>query len=169
MIEKSLASGDEHELDPELAKKSFEFELVCPVAGTGEDVRRVFSLRAGERHGEAGLPVGAVCTLTETGTGGAAETTITVGGDETDGTSRDDISIAESGGHVLVTNLFPGVLSENEEDHDDSGIDSDDLERTGAQDGLLLAATGLALLALGTIAVGAALSRRSRATGTSGS
>ncbi|MBO1901688.1 LPXTG cell wall anchor domain-containing protein [Leucobacter weissii] len=108
IVEKSSISGNEHDLSDEQLERSFAFELVCTVSGSGSEVRRTFSLEAGEQHRETGLPEGAACTLTETDTGAALSTTITVSGEETEGATRDGIVVAGEGSHVLVSNVFDG-------------------------------------------------------------
>ncbi len=148
VVEKSAFSGNEHSLSPEQQRLTFEFELVCRANGLDEEIRRGFRLQAGEQHREVGLPAGAECALTETSTRGALSTTITVGGEESEGASRDGIVITEAGGYALVSNVFDGPPPPK------------GLERTGA-DGIagLLAAT-VVLLALGAGAVLASRRRR---------
>ncbi|MFF2388293.1 DUF5979 domain-containing protein [Agromyces sp. NPDC058104] len=74
--------GEPIEIDPDL-----EFEFTASCIFLGEEVipesDRTFTLKDGDQKIFDALPVGAECTVVETGAGGATDTTITVA--ETDG------------------------------------------------------------------------------------
>lgn len=146
IIEKAVLSADQYPVADEKQQAAYGFELNCVANGTSDPIKRSFTLRAGEQHEETGLPEGASCTLTETDTGDAKSTSITVTGDEVEGASRDDIVISAEGSHVLVSNVFDGVPPEK-------------LVNTGANAVAIIAAT-LLLLALGAAAVFAGARRR---------
>jgi len=148
LIEKSVLSSNEFAPGKDQREASFSFELVCTANGLTGEIRRSFSIKAGEQHREIGLPEGAKCTLTETDAHGAKSTSITIGGVESTGVSLDDIAITADGEHVLVSNVFQGVPP-------------NDLEKTGAS-GLpvWLIPAALALLLLGAAGVLVASRRR---------
>lgn len=173
VVEKTALSSNGHEIDAEQLAQQFAFELVCTAPATGAVETRSFRLKAGEQHAETGLPVGAECVLTETRAGGAITTTMTVGGDETDGASRAGIIVAEGGVHVLVSNVFVGALP-GESGGDDggpaAGPGGGGLETTGgiAPAGAI-AIVALLLLVAGVVAVRFGRTRAQRAEGGSGS
>lgn len=109
VVEKSVLSADEHPVGAEHRSERYAFELVCEARGLNEPITKRFTLSAGERHTETGLPEGARCALTETGDGNAKATSITIAGEESAGTSRDGIVVAAGGATVLVSNVFDGV------------------------------------------------------------
>ncbi len=135
IVEKSVLSADQFPVANDHLRAEYAFELVCDVKGMSDPVTRTFTLKAGEQHEESELPAGARCTLTETRDGGAKSTSITISGDETDGSSREEIVISEDGVHALVSNVFDGVPPNK-------------LENTGAELAAVIAAA-LALLLAG--------------------
>lgn len=150
IVEKAVLSSNEHAVREEQRSAVFEFELVCLANGMDDEIRRGFEMRAGEQHRETELPEGAECTLTETSTRGAESTTVTVGGEESEGASRVGIVITAEGAHALVSNVFEGVPPE-------------DLEKTGGAGiaGIVIAA--IVLLGLGGAGLVISRRRRSRA------
>jgi len=151
IVEKSLLSGNGHDLDATQKQTVFEFELVCRANGLADPIREVFELRSGEQYRNAALPEGALCELTETSTGGALSTTITVGGGATDGATRGDLLVDADGVHVLVSNVFDGPVPEKPTPPNKPG-----LPVTGADIAWLLA---IAVLLLG-LGAGAVVVRR---------
>lgn len=153
VVEKSVLSADEHPVAAEHRSERYAFELVCEARGLSDPITKRFTLSAGERHAETGLPEGARCALTETGTGGAKSTSITVAGEETAGASRDGIVVAAGGTTALVANTFDGVPPTPPAP---GGV----LSTTGAELWGLAAAV-VALIAAGGVGLGVARRRRS--------
>lgn len=91
------------------ADASFEIDVTCVLSDlTG--VRTVFSDTFTFLRGDVPVLIedvatGALCTITETATGGASSTRITIDGDTVDGTVA-DVTIADERVDATVTNLF---------------------------------------------------------------
>ncbi|WP_105609296.1 DUF5979 domain-containing protein [Microbacterium halophytorum] len=134
VVEKSVVSGNDNELTPEQTEQTFDFSMTC-VAGDGEPLPPVqFELTSGEQQVFDNLPVGTVCDVEETGTGGAESTTISVNnGEPTDGTSSGDVEVTDEGAHVLATNTFSNggiVVSKRVVSGNDYPLTDDQLAQT---------------------------------------
>lgn len=172
VIEKSVRSDNEFDLDQKTLAKSFDFELSCETNGATEPITRNFSLKSGEQFAVSDLPQGAVCELTELTDGGANSVHMTVNNATVEAKQLGGIAISDISQHVLVSN---GFLGEQPDDHGvESGVEgASDASGTGSPDGTGdglevtggeiagLVAAAIVLLALGAGAI--ALSRRRRA------
>ncbi|MHA3683498.1 DUF5979 domain-containing protein [Leucobacter sp. HY1908] len=117
IVEKSVRSDNEYDLDEKTLAKSFDFELSCVAQGAKQPIERKFSLKTGEQYALSDLPQGAVCDLTEVATGGANSVEITVAGTSSTGNggATDEagatvtgVTVGASAQHVLVSNGFLG-------------------------------------------------------------
>lgn len=171
VIEKSVRSDNEFELDKVTLNKSFDFELSCVAKGAQDPITKNFSLKSGEQFVAKDLPQGAVCELTELTDGGAHSVKITTNNTTVEAKSLGDIVIGNDPQHVLVSNGFlgddEGVQGGVEGTTDSSGNGDPNgtknpggLEVTGGEIAGIVAAA-LVLLALGGGAL--VLSRRRRA------
>ena len=180
VIEKSVRSDNEYDLDKETLAKSFDFELSCVANGAKEPITHNFTLKSGEQYEVKDLPQGAVCELTELTDGGANSVNITVNNTTVEAKQLGDLTIGEAAQHVLVSNGFlgekpekpnkpekPGVGGSVEGASDANGTggplgtnNGGGLETTGGEIAGLVAAA-IVLLGLGAGAL--ALSRRRRA------
>ncbi|WP_198008437.1 DUF5979 domain-containing protein [Leucobacter salsicius] len=173
VIEKSVRSDNEFDLDKVTLNKSFDFELSCVAKGAADPITKNFSLKSGEQYAVKDLPQGAVCELTELTDGGANSVKITVNDTTVEAKNVGDIVIGNDPQHVLVSN---GFLGEDEEV--DGGVEgTTDASANGGPNGTNnnnpggldvtggeiagIVAAALVLLALGGGAL--VLSRRRRA------
>ena len=168
VIEKSVRSDNEHDLDETTLNKSFDFELSCVAQGAQDPITKNFTLKSGEQYEVKDLPQGAVCELTELTDGGANSVNITLNNTTVEAKTVEGIVIGNDPQHVLVSNGFngedEGVNNSVEGTADASGNGdpngTDGLETTGGDIAGMVAAA-VVLLALGGGAL--ALSRRRRA------
>ena len=110
-VQKVTVSNNSHPVSDAQQRAEYGFELSCVANGLDEPITAAFTVQGGALRTHSNLPEGARCTVTETNTGGALATTMTVAGQSVDGTTSGEIVIPEGGVLLLVSNQFEGVAT----------------------------------------------------------